>query len=241
MPKSKRVHWFDGDGMVHAFRLKDGKIFYCNRYTMTPHLEQEFKAERAQGIRLGEMVGLAGLFKLLLYELQRKIGYMPFLQMYHQGSANTAFCHHQKRTYALMEADLPFHIKIDRSEKNFDIKSISFDNFNGQLKHNVSAHPKVDRKTGELMAFGYDMMSKTPCVHYSLINKDRKVISSLDCPITSARMIHDFGATENHVIIPDLPLLFDAGSLAQGKSVFAFDKKAPARYGIMKRLNQDLN
>lgn len=140
-----------------------------------------------------------------------------------------------------MEADFPFHIKIDRSEKNFDIRSISFDDFGGQLKHNVSAHPKVDQKTGELMAFGYDMLSKQPCVHYSLINKDRKVISSLDCPITSARMIHDFGATENHVIIPDLPLLFDAEQLAQGKSIFSFDKKCPAKYGIMKRLNQDVN
>lgn len=69
MPKTERVHWFDGDGMIHAFRLKEGKIFYCNRYTMTPHLQQEFAADRAQGIRLGEMVGLAGLFKVLMYEL----------------------------------------------------------------------------------------------------------------------------------------------------------------------------
>ena len=25
-------HWFDGDGMIHAFKIKDGKIFYCNRW-----------------------------------------------------------------------------------------------------------------------------------------------------------------------------------------------------------------
>jgi hypothetical protein len=39
IPSSNRVHWFDGDSMIHAFRMKDGKIFYCNRYTMTPRLQ----------------------------------------------------------------------------------------------------------------------------------------------------------------------------------------------------------
>ena len=26
-------HWFDGDGMVHAFNFKNGALFYCNRWT----------------------------------------------------------------------------------------------------------------------------------------------------------------------------------------------------------------
>lgn len=26
-------HWFDGDGMIHAFSFKDGKLMYCNRWT----------------------------------------------------------------------------------------------------------------------------------------------------------------------------------------------------------------
>jgi carotenoid cleavage dioxygenase-like enzyme len=64
--------------------------------------------------------------------------------MHRNGAANTAFVHHSKKTYALVESDLPFNIRIDRNEKNFDIKSIGHDDFNGQLKHNVSAHPKVD-------------------------------------------------------------------------------------------------
>lgn len=43
MPASERVHWFDGDSMIHAFRIKDGRIFYCNRYTQTPRLLYETK------------------------------------------------------------------------------------------------------------------------------------------------------------------------------------------------------
>lgn len=33
MPPHGRHHWFDGDGHIHGFRLKNGKAFYCNRQT----------------------------------------------------------------------------------------------------------------------------------------------------------------------------------------------------------------
>lgn len=32
---------FDGDGMLHACRIKDGKVTYCNRYLETFKLAQE--------------------------------------------------------------------------------------------------------------------------------------------------------------------------------------------------------
>ncbi|KAF6168352.1 hypothetical protein GIB67_018192 [Kingdonia uniflora] len=34
-------HWFDGDGMVHAMRIKDGKATYVSRYVRTSRLKQE--------------------------------------------------------------------------------------------------------------------------------------------------------------------------------------------------------
>lgn len=155
------------------------------------------------------------------------------MHIHKNGVANTAFTHHVKKTYALVESDYPFNIRIDRNEKDFDIKSIGHDDFDGELKHNVSAHPKVDRKTGEMMAFGYDVINS--CVHYSVINKLRKVVSNLTIPITSARMIHDFAITENYAIIPDLPMELRPDLCIKGKFIFHFDQEKPARYGIMKR------
>jgi len=35
-PKNNRHHAFDGDSMIHAIRLKQGKINYCNKMTRTP-------------------------------------------------------------------------------------------------------------------------------------------------------------------------------------------------------------
>jgi carotenoid cleavage dioxygenase len=38
-------HWFDGDGMIHAFRFRDGRVSYRNRWVRTAR----FQAERAAG------------------------------------------------------------------------------------------------------------------------------------------------------------------------------------------------
>ena len=177
--------------------------------------------------------------KVGLFSLKRKIGYETFLPKFQQSQANTAFCHHQKRTYAMLEADLPFHIKIDRDDKGFDIRSIGFEDFGGQLKHNVSAHPKVDARSGELCAFGYDMVENNGSVHFSLINKDKKVLSYMNIPITSPRMIHDFGITENYIIVPDLPLEMNIkNAIDKNDVIFKYDTEKPSRYGIMKKLNQ---
>jgi len=41
---SNRMHFFDGDGMIHAIRIKDGRLYYCNRLTKTPRVVEEIAA-----------------------------------------------------------------------------------------------------------------------------------------------------------------------------------------------------
>jgi carotenoid cleavage dioxygenase-like enzyme len=166
----------------------------------------------------------SGLAKATLFDLEKKVGYLggdiPKLR---DGTANTAFAHHQKKTYCMYESDLPYNIRVDRDEKNFDIKSIGFDDFGGQLTHNVSAHPKVDRKTGELLCFGYGVDDKTGegIVNYSLFNKDRKLINTRVITITNPRMVHDFIITENYFIIPDSPMEMRPDlTVKEGKFIF---------------------
>ena len=120
-------------------------------------------------IRAGEIMSGPGMIKTLIYGLQEKIGFAQSLHKHKNGVANTAFVQHGKKTYALLESDFPFKIQVDGNQKDFDIHSIGHDDFDGQLTHNVSAHPKVDRKTGDLLTFGYDI--ENSLIHYSLINK----------------------------------------------------------------------
>ena len=54
-----------------------------------------------------------------------------------------------------MEADLPFQVKVREVKNLVEVDSIEHDDFDGQLKHACSAHPKVDAKTQEFFVFGY--------------------------------------------------------------------------------------
>jgi len=107
------------------------------------------------------------------------VGYLPGEEEFKKYTANTAVTHHSKKTYALVEPDLPFQIQIETQTKgpSFDIKSIGYDDFDGQLKHNASAHSKINKKTGELFVFGTDM--DRPICNYSLINRERKLINQV--------------------------------------------------------------
>lgn len=63
-PKFKPVagyHWYDGDGMVHGLRIKDGKATYVSRYVRTSRLKQEEYFGEAKFIKIGDLEGLFGL------------------------------------------------------------------------------------------------------------------------------------------------------------------------------------
>ena len=42
-----RYHWFDGDGMVHAVTLENGKARYSNRWVASQGLAEERAANKA--------------------------------------------------------------------------------------------------------------------------------------------------------------------------------------------------
>jgi carotenoid cleavage dioxygenase-like enzyme len=133
---------------------------------------------------------------------------------------------------------MPLELRVEKNAKDFgDIKSVGYDDFDGQLTHQVSAHPCVDRKTGHFMALGDDR--KTPTLDYSLFDKNRKLLSYVKIPIASVRFLHDFAATENFVIIPDLPMeLNPKHCVKESKFIYQLNKSKPARYGLFPRFGK---
>jgi carotenoid cleavage dioxygenase-like enzyme len=168
-----------------------------------------------------------------LFDFEKHIGYLPDHHEFKRFNANTAITNHAKRTFALIEADFPYEIKVEKDAKEFDIKSIGYDDFDGQLEHHVSAHPKVDRKTGHFMAFAYDRF--IPFVNCSYFDKNRNLVSYTKIPVDSCRMLHDFVNTEHYIIIPDLPMEANPKNCLNGKWFYQLNKDKLARYGILKR------
>ena len=110
VPSHGRHHWFDGDGRIHGFRIKDGQAYYCTKQTQTPNFKAKMKYKRLFNDQLGTLTHAAGIIMGVLYELERDIGYIPKFKDFQAYSANTAIAHHSKRTFALVEADLPFQV-----------------------------------------------------------------------------------------------------------------------------------
>ena len=105
----------------------------------------------------------------------------------------------------------------------------------------MSAHPKVDKRSGHFCTFGYSS-GKNGFVSYSLFNKERKLLNFVKIPIASTRMLHDFAITENYIVIPDLPMEANIPAVIKdSKFLYQLNPKKPSRYGFMKRYCQDIS
>ena len=56
---------FDGDGMLHACRIKGGKVSYCNRYVVTARLVRERSLGFPIYMRVSDQTAVAGCVVLL--------------------------------------------------------------------------------------------------------------------------------------------------------------------------------
>jgi len=103
-------HWFDGDGMLHAVSITDQGLYFCNRYIKTNKYNAEKEAGRQLCIKLGELTGVFVMI-MPLNMLMKAIGYTSDqVEELKGNTANTALTQHAKRTFALVEPDLPFEV-----------------------------------------------------------------------------------------------------------------------------------
>lgn len=204
-PPLGRYHWFDGDGMLHGVQIQAGKASYRNRYIRTQGFEQEQQAGQA-------------LFSGLLEPSSNGF----------KNVANTALVWHRDRLLALWEGGEPHAIDVPT------LDTIGTYNFNGKLNSPMTAHPKVDPVTGEMIFFGYSIM-QPPYVQYSVVSAQGELLRTVPIDLPVGVMMHDFAITEHYTILMDLPLTFRLERLQRGEPAFAFERDRPSRFGILPR------
>ncbi len=122
-------------------------------------------------------------------------------------SPNTHVIGHAGRTFALVEAGpLPY-------ELSFELDTLGPCDFDGTLPGGYTAHPLRDPETGELHAVSY-FFGWANRVQYSVLSTDGHIKKKVDIEVGGSPMMHAFSLTENHVVIYDLPVTFDAGKAA---------------------------
>jgi carotenoid cleavage dioxygenase-like enzyme len=203
-------HWFTGDGMIHGFFVEGGKVAYRNRYVRTPKWRLEHAAGRA----------LFGGFDPRAAD--------PSAIGKDGGVANTNVVWHADRLLALEEGHKPFEL---------DPLSLESRGYVEQYKGRVTAHPKVDPNTGEMVWFGYSVgdepFSKT--VSYGVTDAMGRVTRRDDFEAPFSSMVHDFLVTRRHALFPILPLTGDLQRAMRGGPAYAWEPEKGAHVGVMAR------
>jgi carotenoid cleavage dioxygenase-like enzyme len=209
-----RYHMFDGDGMLHRIQFEDGKASYRNRWIQSRALEVELKLGRPLYYGLSELgnfpdaevVGDAGPVK---------------------NPANTHIIRHAGRYLTLWEGGPPTEVRADLS-------TVGVHDFDGKLAGGMTAHPRLDPRTGEMFFFAYSVFP--PYLRYHAVDAQGNLIHSVEIDVPNPIMMHDFTITEEHAVFLDSPMAFnlsgDGGPMVQWKP------ENGTRLGVMPRLGQ---
>ena len=140
--------------------------------------------------------------------------------------ANTNVVGHAGLIMALEEGHFPYVL-------DGQLDTVGSTDFGGRLTGPFTAHPKICPATGEMLGFGYSFME--PYFTYHRVAPDGTLVQSEEITVGGPTMMHDFNVTRNHVVIMDLPAVFDMDLAMRGEMPIHWNNDYAARLGVMPR------
>lgn len=207
-----RYNALDGDGMLHAVTIGDGEVAYRNRWVRSRGLQAEVVHGAAVYPGLGDVMNFPSR------ELTGDAGPV-------KNPANTHIVEHAGRRLALWEGGLP-------TEVTPDLDTVGEYDFGGRLAGAMTAHPRLDPRTGEMMMFGYSLFE--PYLRYHVVDADGTLSHSIELDLPAPVMMHDLVITERHTVFLESPLVFDLANLGKGSMVTWMPERG-ARIGVLPR------
>ncbi|MCU0310308.1 MAG: carotenoid oxygenase family protein [Acidimicrobiales bacterium] len=212
-PPIGRYHMFDGDGMLHGVRFEDGGVSYRNRWVRSRGLQAE--------VDLGRAV-YPGLADVMSFPDESLVGDAGPVK----NPANTHVIRHAGHYLALWEGGLPTEITLD-------LETVGEYDFDGRLRGAMTAHPRIDPRTGEMFFFAYSVFE--PVIRYYVVDARGALVHRAKLEIPSPVMMHDFVITEQHAVFLDSPIVLDVDKLDEG-SMASWRPENGTRIGVMPRL-----
>ena len=189
-------HWFEGDGMVQAYRFTDEGVNHTGKFVRT----KKFKAEEKAG-RLGYSV-FGGKVKDPL----------PVTGPDSMNAANTNVFAINNAVYALWEGGSAY--ELDPATLNTKGPKAWAPEWAGMP---FSAHPKVS-PDGHVWNIGGGWNGDVAVYH---INPQGQLVDAKLVKTPPTAMLHDFLITENYVVMVLSSAKFDSKAMANGEGMAA--------------------
>ena len=213
-PTDGRYHWFDGDGMLHGIHFREGTATYRNRWVRTLGFRRE--TEAGHPLYAGMMEDTS----------HNPNGGRYFRNLKDTSNTDVVFHNGNLLTMWYLAGEA---YKIDP----YTLETIGTEDWGGAHNGCVSAHAKVDERTGEFLFFDYG--PRPPFMSYGVVSADGVLKHMVPIDLPGARMPHDMWITEHYSILMDLPLYADPEVSAAGRHKLIFNRDLPSRFAVLPR------
>jgi len=205
---------FNGDGMITRFHIHDGQCDIRQRWAKTNKWKLENEAGKA----------LFGAYRNPLTDDEVVKGEI-------RSTANTNAFVFAGKLWAMKE-DSPSLVMDPATMETF-----GFEKFGGKMTgQTFTAHPKIDPHTGNMVAIGYaasGLCSDDVCLYE--VNPQGELIREVWFKVPYYCMMHDFGVTQDYLVLHIVPSIGSWDRLEKGMPHFGFDTTLPVYLGVIPR------
>ncbi|MCU1387569.1 MAG: apocarotenoid5,15-oxygenase [Ilumatobacteraceae bacterium] len=217
-----RYHPFDGDGMLHAMSFVPGdgnvgRATYRNRFVRTEGLLAENEAGHALWAGLAESPERS----------LRQDGWGARTRMKDASSTDVVVHAGVAKSSFYQCGDLYLHDPVTLAD-------LGRESWGGRFPaEGVSAHTKVDERTGEMLFFNYS--TEAPYMHYGVVDASNSLVHYTPVPLPGPRLPHDMAFTEHYAILNDCPMFWDPALLERDIYAVRYFRDLPTRFAVIPR------
>jgi carotenoid cleavage dioxygenase-like enzyme len=149
-----------------------------------------------------------------------------------RSTANTHIIHHRDMLLALKEDSPPTALDLFTLETR--VANYTFDDT--LPSKTFTAHPKIDSRTGNMVAFGYEADGHaTNALSMFEYSPQGKLLWNAKVSAPYVNALHDFAVTENFIAFFLMPLNLDEAQMERGGIHWSWDGSQPSWFGYLRR------
>jgi carotenoid cleavage dioxygenase len=207
------VYPMDGDGMIHAVYLDNGRARYRNRFVQTNSLAVERRAGRAV---YGSFVHPVPVDPTLIRPGDNP---GPF-----KNGTFINVIRHGGHLLALNEATTCY-------EMTMELDTIGEWKAGSDRPIRLGAHNRRHPQSGEMYSLAYTTREPSVLIHH--IDASGQLVKSFPVALAAPTMIHDFVLTERHIVLICGPAIFDVNAAKEMKPMLQWQPSLGTRIGLV--------